>query len=82
MPKSKKYIHENIIKRWMDHRHVAKAPNPPANHVNDTTVMAAMPKVNLRPMRWMSERAPLQVAHLNSKRKSLLVSGRDADCTS
>lgn len=42
-------------------------PSPPTNQVNEATVMAAMPMANLRPWTWMSDRAPLQVTHLNSR---------------
>lgn len=42
-------------------------PRPPTNQVNEATVMTAMPRANLRPWAWMSDNAPLQVTHLNSR---------------
>lgn len=41
-------------------------PALPANHVKEANVTTAMPKVNLRAWRLVSDKAPLQVAHMNS----------------
>lgn len=45
---------------------VARTPALPANQVNEAKVITAMPTVNLMARRLVSDRAPLQVAHLNS----------------
>lgn len=48
---------------------VARTPALPANQVNEAKVITAMPTVNLMARRLVSDRAPLQVAHLNSGQK-------------
>src|SRR5271169_2202425 len=48
-----RYSHENT-------------PNPPANQVNESTVMALVISNTLNACRSCRESAPLQVAHLNS----------------
>lgn len=42
-------------------------PNPPTNHVKESSVTAAIAQVKPSACRSMSESAPLHVAHLNSR---------------
>lgn len=58
---------------------VYKVPAPETNHVNERTVTAAMPTMNLRACRSMSETAALQPAQTKSARgekQSLLEIGK------
>lgn len=66
-PKMEKYVHDKSMRvHRVDAFQVARTPALPANQVNEAKVITAMPTVNLMAKRLVSDRAPLQVAHLNS----------------
>lgn len=66
-PKMEKYVHDKSMRvHRVSAFQVARTPALPANQVNEAKVITAMPTVNLMARRLVSDRAPLQVAHLNS----------------
>ena len=69
-PKMEKYAHDKSIQvRRVGALQVVRTPALPANQVNEAKVITAMPTVNLIARRLVSDRAPLQVAHLNSRQR-------------